>query len=71
MATQEMRTAVVIDAKDRTGRAFRDTRRGVESVSRLLGDGHPSGGNGEVAPGAGAGQTMPNSLAAMARMSAT
>ena len=36
MATRELRTAVVIDAKDRTGRAFRDTRRGVESVSRSL-----------------------------------
>ena len=36
MATQELRTAVVIKAKDRTGRAVRSTRRGVESVSRSL-----------------------------------
>ena len=36
MATRELRTAVVIEAKDRTGRAVRSTRRGVESVSRSL-----------------------------------
>ena len=36
MATQTLRTAVVIDAKDRTRPGVRSARRGVESISRSL-----------------------------------